>query len=225
MAQSAYIIKRKKKKFVRITAILISACILTSLVIAHLAINVNPILEIVANDEVKNRSTIIVNKALCSVMGNNISYDDIVSIKKNNDGMIESMSVNTILVSNIAQNTTLLIQSELNKIGQMEISVPLGTLSGITFFGGVGPNITVRCIPVGSVNVSFKSVFTAAGINNTLHSIVMNFDTTVNVIIPGLKNRVNVKTEVLVADTVIIGEVPNTYLNSSLLDGMLNLVP
>ena len=56
----------------------------------------------------------------------------------------------------------------------MEISVPLGTLSGITFFGGVGPNITVRCIPVGSVNVSFKSVFTAAGINNTLHSIVMS---------------------------------------------------
>lgn len=224
MAQAAYIIKKKKKSKSRLLIAIICIVAVLSAITAHFFVNVNLVLETITNDEVKSVSTVILNNALNSVMGKNITYEDIVSIKKDESGNIDAMSVNTILVNNIAQDTTLLVQSELNKIGKLEISVPIGSLSGITFLGGLGPDIKVICMPVGSVSVSFKSVFSSAGINSTLHSVIMNFDTTVNIILPGFKNSVNVKTEVLVADTIIFGKIPDIYLNSTL-DGMLNLVP
>lgn len=198
---------------------------LIAIIIIHLFVNVVPILVTVTGEEIKNSTTIIVNEAVKSLLGDTVKYGDIVSITRDKEDNIESLSVNTILVNGIARDTTLITQSKLKMLGQTAIGVPLGTLSGITVLGGKGPIVKVNILPVGSVSVSFSSSFQRAGINNTLHTITMVVDTAVNVLVPGISQNVSIKTDVPLVNTVIIGKIPDTYLQSGQLDEMLNLVP
>ena len=80
-------------------------------------------------------------------------------------------------------------------------------------------------MPVGTVKVFFKSDFKSVGINNTLHTIEMISEATVNLVLPGITQTMTVETQVPLVNAVIVGRVPDTYLNSDKLDGMLNLVP
>ena len=223
MGRSAYIIKKKRKR--TLIALLSIAAALMIAIAVHLAVNVNPIIETVVCEEARSSTTIIVNESIKSVTGNSIKYDDLVTIEKDSESNVQSLSVNTMLASSIAMDVTIVTQSKLKSQGEIVARVPVGTLSGIFFLSGKGGIVNVRCMPVGSVSISFKSTFRSAGINNTLHSITMVVSTGVSVIVPGFSENFNVQTEVPIVDTMIVGKVPDTYLQSNLLDEMLNLIP
>lgn len=224
MAKTAHVRYRRKNRFGILLAIT-GALALIGCFVMHLTVNVNPIIEILTSEEVKNRTTIVMNESLKSVMGGQITYGDIVDIDRDGDGNVNSLSVNTVLVNDVARDITIVALSKLKKIGVIAVEIPVGTLSGITFLGGLGPTVTVNCIPAVSVNVSFKSTFRSVGINNTLHSIVMHTDSSVNIVMPGLTKSVDFQTEVPLVNTVIVGRIPNTYLQFGALDEMLNLIP
>lgn len=222
----AYCAYRKKNKKRRLIIGIVSAFFATvAIIVIHLFVNVNPILISVISEDVKNTTTAVINETLKKVMGDNIKYNDIIFINRGKDDAIESISVNSILINNIARDTTLISQYTLKAIGQTSVNVPLGTVSGIAFFGGKGPLLNVNVLPVGSINITFKSKFESAGINNTMHSIMMQVDSSVRIIVPGLSQNVSIKTDVPIATTVIIGKIPDTYLQSGQLDEMLNLIP
>ncbi|MCI9032370.1 MAG: sporulation protein YunB [Clostridia bacterium] len=224
MPCNAYILKKRNPKRILIVISIFVIAVIAA-VITHFAVNVNPIIETVISEEAKHSTTIIINESVKSVVGTNIDYDDIVEISRDGENNIKALSVNTILVNSIAIDTTLVAQSRLKNVGEIPVKVPIGTLSGITFFGGAGPNVNIRCLPIGSVGISYRSDFKSAGINNTLHIITMIVDVSVNVIVPGLSRTVSLRTEVPLVNTVIVGAVPDTYLQSNLLDEMLNLIP
>lgn len=224
MAQSAYIIK-KPRKFSRAIVAIISVAVLIAACLLFYTFNVYPILKTLTEEEVKSTTTVLMNDAVKSVIDKNISYDKIISTERDGNGNIETMSVNMIFVNDIARNTALITQSRLKSIGEIQVNMPLGTLSGITFLSGLGPRLSVHCLPVGTVKVFFKSDFKSVGINNTLHTIEMISEATVNLVLPGITQTMTVETQVPLVNAVIVGRVPDTYLNSDKLDGMLNLVP
>ena len=90
---------------------------------------------------------------------------------------------------------------------------------------GWGPNIKVKIIPVGSVSINFSDEFKQAGINQTRHKIYMEMQTQVRIVVPLGSDIINVATKVPITETIIIGDVPDTYVNVDNEDQMLNLVP
>ncbi len=224
MPHTAYIRKKRNPKRTIITLSVVVVAVIAA-AITHFVVNVNPIIETVIGEEAKHSTTIIINESVKAAIGAEVDYDDIIEISRDGENNIKSLSVNTILINSIALDTTLIAQSRLKSVGEIPVNVPIGTLSGITFLGGTGPSVNIRCLPIGSVVISYKSVFQAAGINNTLHTITMIADVSVNVIVPGLTKTVSLRTEIPLVNTIIVGAVPDTYLQSNLLDEMLNLIP
>ncbi|MCL1789663.1 MAG: sporulation protein YunB, partial [Oscillospiraceae bacterium] len=103
------------------------------------------------------------------------------------------------------------INEGMNTIEQSEIKIPLGTVSGINMLYGRGPAFPVRLTPRGYASVNLISKFTSAGINQTLHQITLTVSTDISAIIPGYTTSVNVETEFIIAQTIIVGTVPESY--------------
>ena len=143
----------------------------------------------------------------------------------NDAGDIVLISADPVAVNDLARSIALLAQTKILQSGEQGFDVPWGTLSGITFLSGKGGGVHFRAIPVGSASTHFASTFRSMGINQTLHRIFLNIDAQLSVVIPGVDVTVNTETEVLLAESVIVGKVPDTYLQSDKLDEMLNLVP
>ena len=101
----------------------------------------------------------------------------------------------------------------------------MGTLTGIAIFNGRGPKIKLSASPVGIIGSSFDSTFTNVGINNTLHKIYLNVNARVDMTLPIKKQTINIEQQVLLCESVIVGKVPNVYLNSGTSEKILNLVP
>ena len=111
------------------------------------------------------------------------------------------------------------------ELSKKPIKIPLGSFSGVSIFAGLGPKITYEINPYGEVFCYFTSNFETAGINQTYHKLYLIIKIKVNVVLP-LKNvLVNSESEVLLCETLIVGKIPEVYLNSNSLTEMLNLVP
>ena len=105
------------------------------------------------------------------------------------------------------------------------IKIPMGSFSGIAILSGVGPKIAFNVSPFGEVLCSFSSNFESAGINQTYHKLYMIILLKVNIVFPFEKLQIVSDSEVLLCETLIIGKIPEVYLNSDNLTEMLNLVP
>ena len=113
----------------------------------------------------------------------------------------------------------------LNELVKSPITISLGAFTGIPIFSGLGPKIPINIYPYGDIGCVFESRFVSAGINQTQHKIYLNVSCIINVILPFNHLKVNTSSEVLICESVIIGEIPDTYLKSNTLNEMLNLVP
>ena len=93
------------------------------------------------------------------------------------------------------------------------VSIPLGSATGLTLFSGTGPYVKVKIGMSGATKTDFENIFEAAGVNQTQHSVMLNLDTTVILSVSGKRITYNVQTSFCVAQTVIVGSVPNVTLN------------
>lgn len=214
--------RRRKKLILRVSAFLL---VIVVAVFAHLHFNVHPIVRRVSEEEVRAMTTTAVNEAALQIMTDTLDYNDIITVEKNAAGDIILLQAKPVELNALARNVTLLTQSRLSQMGHQGIGIPWGTLSGLAFLSGKGKSVQFQVLPVGTADTHFTSTFTTMGINQTRHQIYMDVTTTVNVIIPTLSFSIVTATQVPVAETVIVGKVPDTYLQSSSLDEMLNLIP
>ena len=101
-----------------------------------------------------------------------------------------------------------------------------GSITGSRYLAGVGPRIQIKILPLGSVTTDFKSKFESSGINQTIHKIYLDVACKVNVVTPYDSIETEIVNQVLMTESVIIGEIPETYYNlegidsNSLLDTM-----
>ncbi len=138
-------------------------------------------------------------------------YDNLVSFEKNENGDISALKTDIVRINQLKAAITSRVADEIARLDTSQISIPLGNLIGGDLFSGRGPSIPVRLVPVGSVSANFISSFTNAGINQTRHQIVIDTTVSMSVIAPGARASCQVNTKVNIAETILIGSVPEGY--------------
>ena len=166
-----------------------------------------------------------VNSAVQTVINNTNIYDDIIEIGMDNEGNITNFQVRSIMINKLAREIGKTAQQNLEIMGSEGVDIPVGTLTGIPMLVGIGPKITFKVQPIGTLSSSFSSEFMSAGINQTNHRIYLNIQASVSMVLPTASRNIITNTQILICESIIIGKVPDTYLNSDSLDEMMNLIP
>lgn len=219
--EGCYKYKRKCKRL----AIAISSIILLfAVVVVYIRFVVTPVVKTVAEEKVRALTVSTVNAAVTSVLEAEPSFVDMVEYGHDANGDLNSIKINATRVNAVMQRSVQKTQNGLSDMISSGVNIPVGSVSGITFLSGKGPNLNVAVIPVGSVDARLRSEFSEIGINQTIHKIYLSLDSTVKIIIPGAGNTIKSSSEVLLVESVIIGKVPDTYLNATTMEDMMDLI-
>jgi sporulation protein YunB len=152
-----------------------------------------------------------INKAVREQVVQHIRYEDLITVKVDNRGRVVLMQPNTGEINRLAAEATIAVQKELEKTSRTRIHIPLGQLLGSQVMAGRGPDIPIEVIPAGAVESRVFDRFEQAGINQTRHKIYLEIQTRVRIVIPLTFANAEVRTEVPLAEAVIMGEVPQVY--------------
>ena len=154
-----------------------------------------------------------------------VTYDSLMHVTADADGQVRLIQANTPEMNRLAAQASLLAQSKLQEARESSVHIPLGSVMGLTLFAGAGPRIAVRILPVGSVHAEFETDFKTAGINQTRHRVSLVLRAQVQLVIPTGAQTVEAATQVAMAESIIVGEVPETFTDVGDDTNMLDLVP
>ena len=177
----------------------------------------------VARVTVDQHASRVINDAITRrISEEEVSYGNLVFFEKDLQGRITALETNIVAINRLKVGITEDVLAELEKTDTSRLSIPLGNLLGSDFLSGRGPGIGFRIVPLGTVETSFSNEFTAAGINQTRHQIMINLTIDISVLLPGYTDSTQVTTQVCIAETVIVGEVPDRYFSAGDLFGWGN---
>ncbi len=208
--------KKKKRLAFKVKAAICFGVVFSLLLAAFLYFYfiVGPKVVEVSRAQVDSVATTVVSDAIYNVMlDKNYSYDDFVDIKCSSNNEISSISANSINLNKFARELSTEAQILLDGLVDSSIKVPLGSFTGINALSALGPKISVHIMPIGSVITSFSSQFESVGINQVRHSIFIDVNIAISVILPLGSKNVDFITQVLICDNIIVGKVPDVYLN------------
>ena len=214
--------KRRKRKLVLILVICFTLLILLFIYFQR---NVTRVLISISEATMRACTTVAVNDAVYYTLSDEMRYEDLVTLTRNEAGEILSLSANPLKINKIARDTASISQSNLKNLSLNGIPVPLGALTGIEAFAGLGPDIYFRIIPVSSVTCAFSSEFESVGINQTKHSIYLNVIADISIVMPSRTENFAVTTQILVGEWILLGKVPDTYLQSDIFGNKAHLSP
>lgn len=208
-----YTFRYNRKNFNKLLIIILSISIITYSIIS-LQNHFIPLALSMAESKAQRIATVVINETVSEKLaGNNIGYYDLYKIEKNNDGQISAVVSNVIKMNQIKSEITSAIQNKISDIDVQQIGIPLGNLSNNYLLAGRGPKIPIKLMIVGIIEMNFKNSFISAGINQTKHEIVLEAKATITAILPAGRKTAEVYTTIPVAETIIVGNVPNTYTN------------
>ena len=185
--------------------------------------NVRRVLVAISEATMRASTTVAVNDAVYYTLSDDLRYEDLVYVERDATGNIVAVSANALKINKIARDTASISQSNLKSLSLNGIPIPLGALTGIEAFAGLGPPIPFRIIPVSSVSCDFSSTFESVGINQTKHSIYLNVIADISIVMPSRTENFAVTTEILVGEFVIVGSVPDTFLQTDIFGNKLPL--
>ena len=186
---------------------------LALLVVFALDSALRPAVTALAKAKVENAVTGIVNDAVLETLAAEaVAYSDLVTLERNSAGQV------TVLTTDSAKMNALRAQilgSVLDKVESLDcedLSVPLGSVTGLAAASDWGPDLPVRVLAAAAPEASFRNVFTSEGINQTLHQVMLDVQVDLTLLIPGSAVDTSVDAQVCVAETLLLGQVPDTYL-------------
>lgn len=193
-------------------SIFLGVC-LAMLLIHHFDRVLRPHLVALAEAVVKNEVTHITNAAVSEVLSDE-ALDGVSLIAfQSTETEVATLTTDTARLNLLRAEILDYIVSQVESLDKDSVSIPIGALTGIDLFSAIGPNLPLRVHSVASADGVYRNDFSSAGVNQTLHRIVLDITITVNLLLPGGLVTTEVTTPVCVAETVIIGQPPQTYLN------------
>ena len=205
---------KQKKLSIRIKIIIIVTFV--SIIAVLLDRQMRPLIKSVVFSQAQTVSTNVINQVVADELSRlDIDYSDIVDIQKDDDGKILAVSTDMKKVNSLKSLMTLSIQEKISTMDMQKTKIPLGTFTGTEIFNGRGPKIPIDVTMSGSVIMDFKSEFVSAGINQTKHRLYLDVSSEVLAFIPGYPVNTVVKTSILIAETIIVGEVPAVFAEST----------
>ena len=157
--------------------------------------------------------------------GSQHQYDELVDLEKDELGNITMVKVNGYVLNELTREMVELCEDRLMNQGEVSISVPFGSVMNSQIFSTTGPVIQMYASPYAQVNVDIDSEFTSAGINQTKHRITATIQVFLRYTLPGQSVVVQYENTLPIYETVIVGNVPNTYLETGEQKDLLYLVP
>lgn len=212
--EGAYRYKRYRRP-VKIKKYVVLAAVLAAVVgvIVYFQSRVAGLLWELSEATVQSRAVSALNEAaMQALQWNGVSYDELVFITRDGAGNVQSIEVDAQAVNLAARQTVSLAATKLNEVCAQGIKVPAGAFTGIELLAGFGPKVTFRTLPVGSASCDLVSDFRSAGINQTLHSLYLRVSAQVSIVLPSGTRELSAQTPVLVCESIIVGEIPDVYL-------------
>lgn len=207
---SHYRVKTRKKSKQR--KILFALVFLLLALLLLFEFQFRPLLETVAATQAKQMFTQALNVAVEeSLLELGVDYSSLVTLSQDEGGKVLALNTNMALVNTLKTQISQKVQEQMLSDRFRQVQIPLGTLLGSQLFRDIGPRITFQFTLSGSVLTDFQSAFVSAGINQTKHQLYLQVSTGISVLAPGNTVSTEVESSVLVAETVIVGEVPEVY--------------
>ena len=216
---------KKNRKFKRFKIIFVLICLLTIGTLVYFQRNVTKVLISISEATIRSITTVAVNDAIYYTLNDAMRYDDLISIVRDSDGNVTSITTDSLKINRIARDTAYLSQENLTKMSAEGIMVPIGALTGIEALAGFGQKINIKIIPISNVECRFVSKFRQAGINQTLHSLYLEIVSDISIILPSKSTNLASTIEVLICESVITGKIPDVYLQASMSGENVVLVP
>ena len=174
-----------------------------------------PVIRELAQTQVKNTTSDLTNDAIAKqIAEGTIAYDRIVYFEKDLDGRITALKTNMSEVNRLKTDILHIINDEILELDTSDIGIPLGSLFLPELLSGKGPAIPVRILSIRNSDANFVSHFSQAGINQTLHQLIMQVSVDVTILVLGKAESFTINSQVVVAETIIVGDVPNTLLQT-----------
>lgn len=173
-----------------------------------------PAVMAMAEMEAQTVATQAINEGITqSLLTNQTTMQDLISYDYNDSGELVSWNINSIMVNTLSASIAEYTLSELKQIGTIKFKIPLGNVTGSRIFANIGPEMSVNVLPVGTVSVDYENELRSTGINQVNHTVWLNVEATVQVVVPLFSTQTVVSRRVVLIDKVISGEVPPSYIN------------
>ena len=206
------IYSRKKinlyKEYKLVLAVLITAI----LTVCYLVKTIGPTFNQLCLNEAKSVATQIVHETIDEVM-EKYGYNDLVTLVKDKEGKIVSMQANIAIINKIISQISLKIQDKIDNTPNRDIYIRLGSFTGIKLLSGRGPKVPIRISSIGNINTEVASEFTSTGINQSIHRIFTNITCKIEVLTPFNTISNEIEEKIILAENVIIGNIPENYLD------------
>lgn len=196
----------------KIGLLLIVFGILSAVLFFAIEARIQPVLSAMAESRAKNIASEAVNDAIQKVLcEKNLRYENLVELTKNDSGKITSVIVDSVKMNQLCAEIRGIITDTLNNLGEKTISIPIGSLTGVDILAGRGPKLDIEITLSGSATTRIDNDFHTAGINQTRHQMILDVQTKIYVIMQSGNISSEISNSIVVAETVIVGEVPEIY--------------
>ena len=200
--------------FPPILVTLVVGLLLAVCMIRGLETRLRPVILEAARTQTQNTMTAVLENAVREDLARRgVSYADLILIHRDSSGAISSLTTDMAALNLLRGELVDQVLETLQGIDVSVVEIPLGSLFDSELVWARGPAIQAHALSVGTVSAEFESQFSAAGVNQTLHRIWLEVSVPLTVLLPGGKVEVPVDTRLCITETVIVGKVPNTYLN------------
>ena len=176
-----------------------------------------PAVVALSQEKIRSIATQTISEVVGEVLTNgNYTYDDLVEVTYSSENKISQISTNSTQVNLLVREVTAKVQERFDQLDSAQVVVNLGSFTGIPFLFGYAPEITLNLVPIGTVQTNFETKFLSAGINQTLHSLYFDVNAILGLILPGSTQNFDTNLQVLICESVIVGEIPSIYLQGQI---------
>lgn len=178
-----------------------------------LQLRIAPMLRKIAENQVVNAASEAIFRAVTrQLQTGSVDYSRIIGLEKDASGKVSALTTDMEQIARLKSEILTLLDEELAKMNDEEISVPVGSLLFPTFFAGRGFSIPVRVLALNSTNADFYSQIQSLGINQSVQQIRITFTVSLSFLTPAGIQDTDVTSDVLAAQTILLGDVPESYL-------------
>ena len=207
---------RKKYRRRRLLSFLLSLFFICILTVIVFETRVRPVINQVAIAQAQSVAVSVINNEVNQIIASErVQYGDLANLQMDRDNRISAVTTDIVEINRLKSTFSDHIQDQMRSIDRMVIRIPLGTLLSKSIFTGYGPKIPIRFTSVGRAVVEIEDSFVEAGINQTRHEIHLTVTAKMSVLMPGGSTVAEINMAIPIAQTVIVGEVPDSVTNVS----------
>lgn len=174
---------------------------------------IKPNLISIAEVKVRAIVTQLINESIQEEFISDVEFSNLIDMQKDSGGNVVFVESDAIAMNKLASQLVISIQDKFKGMKPIKMKVPAGTMVGSTILSQVGPNMGIKILSIGMAKVSFKTDFESCGINQTKYKVYLDFNCQAKVLVPFTSNLLDVNNTILVAEAIIVGRVPESYVN------------